>query len=88
MTWHGFRSTASTLLRELGWADGLIELQLAHIDPNRVRAAYNRAEQLPERRRMMQAWADYLDALRGTHPAWLALPADPRLDLQPFAPGA
>lgn len=63
-TGHGFRSTASTLLNEQGWHPDLIELQLAHAERNRVRAAYNRAERLAERRQMMQAWADYLDGLR------------------------
>lgn len=66
MTWHGFRTTASTLLNELGWESDLIELQLAHDEPNKVRAAYNRAERLPERRKMVQAYADYLDVLRAT----------------------
>lgn len=64
MTTHGFRSTASTLLNEQGFAPDLIELQLAHKERNKVRAAYNRAERLDERRRMMQSWADYLDGLR------------------------
>lgn len=64
MTWHGFRSTASTLLNERGYHPDLIELQLAHMERNRVRAAYNRAQRLPERRLMMQWWADYLDALK------------------------
>jgi integrase len=61
---HGFRSTASTLLNEQGWHPDLIELQLAHAPRNKVRAAYNRAERLAERRKMMQAWADYLDGLK------------------------
>lgn len=61
---HGFRSTASTLLHEMGWDSQVIELQLAHADRNKVRAAYNRSERLPDRRRMMQAWADYLDGLK------------------------
>ncbi|MEO8461004.1 MAG: site-specific integrase, partial [Dokdonella sp.] len=65
MTGHGFRALASTLLNEQGWHPDLIELQLAHAERNKVRAAYNRAQRLPERRKMMQAWADYLDALRG-----------------------
>lgn len=65
MTWHGFRSIASTLLNEQGWNRDAIERQLAHGSDDEVRAAYNRAEYLPERRRMMQAWADYLDTLRG-----------------------
>jgi integrase len=64
VTGHGFRATASTLLHEQGWAPDVIERQLAHAERSKVRAAYNRAEHLPERRRMMQAWADYLYALR------------------------
>ncbi|MBL6749445.1 MAG: tyrosine-type recombinase/integrase [Nevskia sp.] len=64
MTGHGFRAAASTMLNEQGWNRDVIERQLAHAERNKVRAAYNRAEHLPERRKMMQAWADYLDALR------------------------
>src|SRR5690606_14064128 len=64
MTGHGFRSMASTLLNEQGWRPDAIERQLAHCEEDDVRAAYNYAEYLPERRKMMQAWADYLDALR------------------------
>jgi len=64
MTGHGFRSMASTLLNEDGWNRDAIERQLAHAERDNVRAAYNFAEYLPERRRMMQAWADRLDALR------------------------
>ncbi len=64
VTVHGFRSTASTLLNEQGWNRDAIERQLAHGERDAVRAAYNYAEHLPERRRMMQAWADYLDKLR------------------------
>lgn len=63
-TSHGFRSMASTLLNEQGWARDAIERQLAHGERDKVRAAYNHAEHLPERRRMMQAWANYLDSLR------------------------
>jgi integrase len=66
MVAHGFRSMASTCLNEQGWAPDLIELQLAHVDRNEVRAAYNRAQRLAERSRMMQRWADYLDELRIT----------------------
>lgn len=65
MTAHGFRSVASTLLHELGWPPEVIELQLAHAQRSQVAAAYNRSARLEERRRMMQAWADYLDSLRG-----------------------
>ena len=64
MTGHGFRSMASTLLNEQGWNRDAIERQLAHQERNKVRAAYNFAEMLPERREMMQGWADYLDQLK------------------------
>lgn len=63
MTGHGFRSMASTLLNEKGWNRDAIERQLAHGERDAVRAAYNYAEHLPERRKMMQWWADYLDNL-------------------------
>lgn len=63
MTGHGFRSMASTTLNEQGWNRDAIERQLAHGERDAVRAAYNYAEHLPERRKMMQAWADYLDGL-------------------------
>ena len=64
MSVHGFRSIASTLLNELGFNRDWIERQLAHGERDEVRAAYNYAEYLPERRKMMQAWADYLTDLR------------------------
>jgi integrase len=64
MTGHGFRSMASTCLNEQGWHPDLIELQLAHAERNTIRAAYNKAQRLPERRKMMQVWADYIDGLR------------------------
>lgn len=60
MTAHGFRFMASTLLNEAGWRSDVIERQLAHVPTNSVRAAYNRAEYLNERREMMQSWADFL----------------------------
>ena len=60
MTGHDFRSMASTVLNEQGWNFDAIERQLAHSERNTVRAAYNYAEYLPERRKMMQHWADYL----------------------------
>ncbi|MGH8296438.1 MAG: tyrosine-type recombinase/integrase [Steroidobacteraceae bacterium] len=66
MTAHGFRAMASTLLDEQGFPPDVIELQLAHQERNRVRAAYNRAQRLAERRQMMQAWADYLDGLKAS----------------------
>jgi integrase len=62
-TGHGFRATASTILNEQGWKPDVIERQLAHAERNKVRAAYHRSEYLDDRRKMMQAWADYLDAL-------------------------
>lgn len=61
MTAHGFRAMAATTLSEQGWPSEAIERQLAHVDKNAVRAAYQRSELLAERRKMMQAWADYLD---------------------------
>jgi integrase len=64
MTGHGFRTMASTLLNEQGWHPDLIELQLAHAERNKVRAAYNRAQRLDERRKMKQAWSDYLEGLK------------------------
>jgi integrase len=64
MTGHGFRSVASTILNETGFRPDVIERQLAHCERNEVRGAYNRAEYLPERRKMMAWWADYLEGLK------------------------
>jgi len=64
MTAHGFRHTASTLLNEMGHDAELIEMQLSHKDPNEIRDTYNKAERLPQRAKMMQAWSDYLDGLK------------------------
>ena len=61
---HGFRAMASTLLNEQGYSADVIEKQLAHNPREKIRGIYNRAEYMPERRRMMQEWADYLDKLR------------------------
>jgi integrase len=61
---HGFRTLASTHLREIGFESDLVELQLSHKIANPVRAAYDRAARVPERVRMMQAWADHLDDLK------------------------
>ena len=63
MTGHGFRAVASTILNETGFNPDVIERQLAHCERNEIRGAYNRAEYLPERKRMMQHWADYLDSI-------------------------
>ena len=65
LTVHGFRTTASTLLNEQGWRADAIERQLAHGERAHVRAIYNHAEYLAERKLMMQPWADHLDELRG-----------------------
>jgi hypothetical protein len=66
MTWHGFRALANTQLMELGWSEKWVDMQLAHQERNKVRRAYNHAKYLPQRRVMMQSWADYLDALRAS----------------------
>jgi len=61
---HGFRAMASTMLHEQGWKSDVIERQLAHAERNKIKAAYNHAQHMPERVKMMQHWADYLDGLR------------------------
>lgn len=58
---HGIRATGSTMLNEMGFRADVIERQLAHAERNKVRASYNQADYLDERRQMMQTWADYLD---------------------------
>ena len=65
---HGFRAMASSLLNEMGWRPDVIERQLSHVEENKVRAAYNRAEYITERRQMMQAWSDFLVGLASTSP--------------------
>lgn len=64
MTSHGFRVLASTLLNERGVNADVIELQLGHKDQDEVRAVYNRAQRMPERKELMQQWSDHLDDLR------------------------
>jgi integrase len=64
MSAHGFRSTASTILHEQGWHHDVIEAQLAHLTGTATSRAYNRSIHLAERKKMMQSWADQLDALR------------------------
>lgn len=61
MTGHGFRRIASTIMNEHGWNPEWIERQLAHVDSNKVRAAYNAAEFLADRTRLMQWWSDWLE---------------------------
>jgi integrase len=63
-TTHSFRSMASTRLNELGFKGDVIEMQLAHAEGNKIRGAYNHAEYLPERKKMMQDWSNYLDKLQ------------------------
>ena len=63
-TGHGFRGIASTALNEMGYRTDVIEAQLSHIEPDKTRGAYNHAKYLEERVELMQAWADYLDAVR------------------------
>lgn len=63
MSAHGFRSTASTILHEQGWSHDAIEVQLAHLTGSNTSRAYNRAIYLPERKKMMQTWSDYLEEL-------------------------
>lgn len=64
---HGFRATASTILNERGkFRPDVIERQLAHVEDNKVRAAYHHAEYLDERKEMMQWWANYIDKHSGT----------------------
>jgi integrase len=65
MTGHGFRGVASTALNEMGYSPDVIEAQLAHVEGNKVRAAYNAAQYLDQRRTMMRDWANYLAGLRG-----------------------
>lgn len=67
ITPHGFRAMASTVLNEHGWPPDVIERQLAHAERNQVRAAYNHAEYLEERRKMMQWWADWLEGLAASN---------------------
>ncbi|WP_371141694.1 tyrosine-type recombinase/integrase [Burkholderia cepacia] len=63
ITGHDFRATASTNLHEMGWKDEVVEMQLSHKDKDRTRSTYNHAKYLPERRKMMQAWANWLDGV-------------------------
>lgn len=63
-TMHGFRSTFSTIANERGWNGDWIELALAHVEGSKVRAAYNAAQYLPQRRELLQWWADYIDEQR------------------------
>jgi integrase len=63
LTVHGLRATASTILNEQGFRPDIIERQLAHTERNKVRASYNHAQYFEERQKMLQHWANYLDAV-------------------------
>ena len=67
ITSHGIRHTVSTMLNELKYDSDAIELSLAHMDKDRIRSTYNKAELLPERTIMMQEWADYVDDLKNRY---------------------
>ncbi len=67
MSAHGFRSTASTILHEKGWAHDVIEVQLAHLTGTATSRSYNRSIYLAERTKLMQEWANYLDLLSDIH---------------------
>jgi len=66
MTGHGFRALASTILNEKNYPPDVIERQLAHEDSDKTRSAYNRAEYLLERKKMMQDYADFLDEVKAS----------------------
>jgi len=66
LTPHGFRHMASTNLNEKGFSSDAIEVQLSHVEVNASRRSYNHADYLPERTRMMQTWADWLENLTTT----------------------
>jgi integrase len=64
MTGHGFRALAMTTIKEkLGYRHEVIDRQLAHAQQNKIIAAYDRAEFLPDRRKMMQEYADYIESI-------------------------
>jgi integrase len=72
---HGFRATASTILNEMGYRSDVIERQLAHAERNKVRASYNRAEYLEDRRNMMQEWADMVEGMTTGATQWRNTPS-------------
>jgi len=64
MTGHGFRGIASTILHEIGYQHAHIEVQLSHLERDKVSGAYNHAEYIPQRAKMLQEWANYLDGIK------------------------
>jgi integrase len=75
-TGHDFRATASTRLHEMGYRSEWIERQLAHVEGNKTKAAYNHAEYLTERKEMLQAWADWIDKIPETLIESKIMPSD------------
>jgi integrase len=75
---HGFRTSFSTLMNERGFDSQLIELQLSHRKRDAVASIYDRSERIPERRKLMQDWSDYIDELRGYELPLTQLPAKRR----------
>lgn len=67
LTGHGIRATLSTALNELGYPKEWIEAQLSHSDKDQIRATYNHAQYIEQRRNMMQEWADKLDQMIDQH---------------------
>lgn len=85
-TGHDFRATASTQLHEIGYRPEVIERQLAHVEKNKTKAAYNHAEYMTERREMVQAWADWIDSILAKDAgSTLKLPVHEVIDSQPPA---
>lgn len=75
LTPHGLRHLLSTVLHDAGYPSNWIELTLAHADKNTIRSIYNHAQLLPQRKDMLQAYADYIDRLRAGNPEPLTPPA-------------
>jgi integrase len=65
---HGFRSSFSTLMNEAGTDASVIELQLSHAKRDKIAGIYDRSQRVPERKKLMQAWADYIDQLKESKP--------------------
>lgn len=81
-TGHGFRATASTIANESHkWKADAIERQLAHRDTNKIRSTYNFAEHLPERRKMLQWWANFLDGKRDGPTTGKVIPINKRTEV-------
>ena len=86
LTGHGIRATISTALNEIGYPKVWVDAQLSHVDPNKVSAAYNHAEYVEQRRRMMQDWADRLDLFEQNQAEAASMPLAVRLEGVPALP--